>query len=59
LIEAVGSSGLIVFVVIDKDVVAWLRSQGDGGYQTRLNEVLREAMIASLCGGAKKLRGSR
>jgi uncharacterized protein (DUF4415 family) len=34
-------------VRIDKDVVAWLRSQGEGGYQTRLNNVLREAMLAS------------
>jgi len=30
-------------VRLDADVVAWLRSQGKG-YQTRLNQVLREAM---------------
>lgn len=33
-------------VRIDKDVVAWLRSEGEG-YQTRLNEILREAMTRS------------
>jgi len=31
-------------VRLDADVVAWLRQQGKG-YQTRLNQVLREAMI--------------
>lgn len=29
------------------DVVAWLRDQGRG-YQTRLNRVLREAMLADI-----------
>jgi len=43
-------------VRIDKDVLAWLRSQGKGGYQTRMNDVLREAMTASLHAGAKKGR---
>ena len=33
-------------VRLDKDVVAWLRSQGDG-YQTRMNAILREAMTKS------------
>lgn len=33
-------------VRVDKDVVAWLRAGGEG-YQTRLNEILREAMIKS------------
>jgi uncharacterized protein (DUF4415 family) len=32
---------------IDSDVLAWLKSQGKG-YQTRLNAILREAMIRSL-----------
>ena len=32
---------------IDKDVVAWLRSEGEG-YQTRLNKILREAMTKSV-----------
>jgi len=31
-------------VRLDADVVAWLRRQGKG-YQTRLNRVLREAML--------------
>jgi uncharacterized protein (DUF4415 family) len=33
-----------VTVRVDADVMAWLRSQGTG-YQTRLNRVLREAML--------------
>ena len=36
---------------IDSDVLAWLKSQGKG-YQTRLNSILREAMLAR--GGAKR-----
>jgi uncharacterized protein (DUF4415 family) len=32
-------------VRLDADVVAWLRRQGKG-YQTRLNSVLRDAMLA-------------
>jgi len=35
-----------VTVRLDADIVAWLKSQGDG-YQTRLNKLLREAMIQS------------
>ena len=31
-------------VRLDADVVAWLRRQGKG-YQTRMNQVLREAMV--------------
>jgi len=31
-------------VRIDADVLAWLKSQGRG-YQTRLNQILREAML--------------
>jgi uncharacterized protein (DUF4415 family) len=31
-------------VRIDSDVLAWLRSQG-AGYQTRLNAILRQAMM--------------
>ncbi len=33
--------------MIDSDVLEWLKSQGKG-YQTRLNAILREAMIRSL-----------
>jgi len=34
-------------VRLDADVVAWLRQQGKG-YQTRLNQVLREAMLEDI-----------
>jgi uncharacterized protein (DUF4415 family) len=34
-------------VRLDADVVAWLRQQGKG-YQTRLNSVLREAMLEEI-----------
>jgi uncharacterized protein (DUF4415 family) len=34
-------------VRVDSDVLAWLKSQGKG-YQTRMNAILREAMIRSL-----------
>jgi uncharacterized protein (DUF4415 family) len=33
-------------VRIDADVLAWLKSQGKG-YQTRINAILRDAMIKS------------
>jgi uncharacterized protein (DUF4415 family) len=36
-----------VTVRLDADVVAWLRRQGKG-YQTRLNKVLREAMLEDI-----------
>lgn len=32
---------------IDADVLAWLKSMGDG-YQTRINSILREAMTQTL-----------
>jgi uncharacterized protein (DUF4415 family) len=31
---------------VDADVLAWLKSQGKG-YQTRINSILREAMLRS------------
>jgi len=34
-------------VRIDSDVLAWLKSQGKG-YQTRMNAILREAMLHAL-----------
>jgi uncharacterized protein (DUF4415 family) len=34
-------------VRIDSDVLAWLKTQGKG-YQTRMNAILREAMLRSL-----------
>ena len=35
-----------ITVRLDADIVAWLKSQGDG-YQTRLNKLLRVAMMQS------------
>jgi uncharacterized protein (DUF4415 family) len=40
-----------VTVRLDADVVAWLRRQGKG-YQTRLNRVLRAAMLEDSAGGS-------
>ncbi|ABM60718.1 BrnA antitoxin family protein [Verminephrobacter eiseniae] len=34
-------------VRVDADVLAWLKAQGKG-YQTRINAILRDAMIRSL-----------
>ncbi|MDR2016736.1 MAG: BrnA antitoxin family protein [Burkholderiales bacterium] len=34
-------------VRIDSDVMVWLKSQGKG-YQTRMNAILREAMLRSM-----------
>lgn len=34
-------------VRVDSDVLAWLKSQGKG-YQTRMNAILREAMLRSM-----------
>jgi len=36
-------------VRLDADVVAWLREQGKG-YQTRMNALLREAMLEDVAG---------
>lgn len=33
---------------IDADVLAWLRQQGETGYQSRLNAVLRQGMLQDL-----------
>lgn len=35
-----------VTVRLDKDVIAWLKSHGPG-YQTRINELLRQVMLRS------------
>lgn len=37
----------VATVRIDSDVVLWLKSNGKG-YQTRLNEILRQAMLDEL-----------
>lgn len=34
-----------VTVRIDADILAWLRQQGDEGYQSRLNATLRRVML--------------
>ncbi|MEN8336316.1 BrnA antitoxin family protein, partial [Acinetobacter pittii] len=34
-------------VRLDADVLAWLKAQGKG-YQTRMNKILREAMLEDL-----------
>lgn len=34
-------------VRVDSDVLAWLKSQGKG-YQTRMNDILRKAMLHSI-----------
>jgi uncharacterized protein (DUF4415 family) len=34
-------------VRVDADVLAWLKGQGKG-YQTRMNAILRRAMLADL-----------
>jgi uncharacterized protein (DUF4415 family) len=33
---------------IDADILAWLRREGSGGYQSRLNAVLRRSMLEDL-----------
>jgi len=38
-----------VTVRLDSDVIAWLRKKG-AGYQTRMNELLRAAMMSDLAG---------
>ena len=38
-------------VRVDADVLAWLKSQGKG-YQTRINAILREAMLRAIQQGA-------
>ena len=37
-------SDAVTTVRVDTDVLVWLKSQGKG-YQTRLNVILREAML--------------
>ena len=37
----------VATVRLDIDVLAWLKSQGRG-YQTRLNEILRKAMVEEI-----------
>jgi uncharacterized protein (DUF4415 family) len=37
---------------IDADILAWLRAQAPEGYQSRLNAVLRKAMLQELAASA-------
>ncbi|OPH35694.1 BrnA antitoxin family protein [Moraxella atlantae] len=39
----------IATVRLDSDVLLWLKSQGKG-YQTRMNSILRQAMLVDLAG---------
>jgi uncharacterized protein (DUF4415 family) len=39
---------------IDADILVWLRQQGKDGYQSRLNAVLRQVMLADLRGKRKR-----
>ena len=41
-----------VTVRLDSDVIAWLRKKG-AGYQTRMNELLRAAMLSELAGKSR------
>lgn len=43
---------------IDADILAWLRRDGKG-YQSRLNSVLRNAMLQQLRGKSEQLRSKR
>jgi uncharacterized protein (DUF4415 family) len=43
----------VITARIDLDVLDWLKSKG-GGYQTRLNAILRDAMAKDLTAGPKK-----
>jgi len=47
-----------VTVRIDADVLAWLRRSGKG-YQSRLNSLLRDAMLAQLRGNNEPARSKR
>ncbi|KEC55957.1 BrnA antitoxin family protein [Bartonella koehlerae] len=37
----------VTTIRVDSDVLAWLKSQGKG-YQTRINAILRDAMLRSM-----------
>jgi len=45
----------IVSIRLDKDILAFFRSQGEG-YQTRINDTLRAAMLAGLSARRKVRR---
>lgn len=37
-----------VSIRLDSDVLHWLKDQGGAGYQTRINQLLREAMMNAI-----------
>ncbi len=39
-------------VRVDADVLAWLKREGEKGYQKRLNAILRDAMLKASGGSA-------
>jgi uncharacterized protein (DUF4415 family) len=39
---------------IDADILAWLQQEGEKGYQSRLNAMLRQVMLEDLRGGRKR-----
>ena len=39
---------------IDADILAWLRQQGQEGYQSRLNALLRSLMLRDLAAKRKR-----
>ncbi len=41
---------------LDTDVIAWLKSKG-GGYQTRMNQLLRQAMLREVQAGRRGKAG--
>jgi uncharacterized protein (DUF4415 family) len=43
-----------VTVRVDADVLAWLRNKSEKGYQTKLNSVLREAMLKDVTPARKR-----
>ena len=43
---------------LDADVVAWLKRDG-GGYQTQINEILREQMVVELEAPRRAMEGVR
>lgn len=41
---------------LDADVIAWLKSKGSG-YQTRMNQLLRKAMLQEVRSGSRRTTG--
>lgn len=47
-----------VTVRIDADILEWLRSQGTG-HHSRLNQILRSAMLSDLANAARRLHAEK